>query len=245
MKSKTTVILAMLLLITLSGCNNTRQKENIPEPFSSSESSEQLYGQETFPAEETSEVETPPEASENAEPEETQSITESESTDSSKPKAPEQTASTISAPQGGQKQETERETAQTAPPETQTPPPAPPAQTEAAEPTETAPPQEVTLESKSIYDYEFDIAAIRAELISVGEGMGLTHTDGLTPDTASWAIPVTASADFQGENLKRRLTDYVQSMPGLITAYGGEPIQSFTIYAEPLGGGSYRFYFLY
>lgn len=191
MKSKITVILAMLLLITLSGCNNTRQEENVPEPFSSSESSEQLYGQETLPAEETSEVEPTPEPSENAEPEETQSITEAESTDSSKPKAPEQTASTVSAPQGWQKQETERETAQTTPPETQTPPPAPPAQTEAAEPTETTPPQEVTPEPKSIYDYEFDIAAIRAELISVGEGMGLTHTDGLTPDTASWSTPVT------------------------------------------------------
>ena len=149
----------MLLVITLSGCNNTRQKENIPEPFSSSESSEQLYGPETLPAEETSEVETSPEPSENAKPEETQSITESESTDSSKPKAPEQTASTVSAPQGGQKQETESETAQTTPPETQTPPPA---QTEAAESTEvaeTTPPQEVTPEPKSIYDYEFDIAA--------------------------------------------------------------------------------------
>lgn len=245
MKSKTTVILAMLLLITLSGCNNTRQKENIPEPFSSSESSEQSSGQETLPAKETSEVEPSPEPSENAEPEETQSITESESTDSSKPKAPEQTASTVSVPQDEQKQETESETAQTTPPETQTPPPA---QTEAAEPTEATeitPPSEVTPEPKSIYDYEFDIAAIRAELISVGEGMGLTHTDGLTPDTASWATPVTASADFQGENLKRRLTDYVQSMPGLIEAYGGNPIQYFTIYAEPLGGGSYRIYFLY
>lgn len=244
MKSKITVILAMLLLITLSGCNNTRQKENIPEPFSSSESSEQLYGQETLPAEETSEVETSPEASENAEPEETQRITEAESTDSSKPKA-EQTASTVSAPQGGQKQETERETAQTTPPETQTPPPAQTEAVESTEVTEITPPQEVTPEPKSIYDYEFDVEAIRQEMIAVGEGMGLTHTDGLTPDTASWAIPVTASADFQGENLKRRLTDYVQSMPGLITAYGGEPIQSFTIYAEPLGGGSYRFYFLY
>lgn len=75
--------------------------------------------------------------------------------------------------------------------------------------------------------------------------MGLTHSGDLTPDNASWATPVTASADFQGENLKCRLKDYVQSMPGLITAYGGNPIQYFTIYTEPLGGGSYRIYFLY
>lgn len=100
-------------------------------------------------------------------------------------------------------------------------------------------------EPKSIYDYEFDVEAIRQELISIGTGMGLTHTGDMTPDTASWSTPITASADFQGENLERRLKDYVQSMPELIAAYGGTTIQYFTIYAEPLGGGSYRIYFLY
>lgn len=124
-------------------------------------------------------------------------------------------------------------------PETEAPPPV---QTETAE---SVPPQETPPQPKSIYDYEFDIDAIRAELIAVGEGMGLTHSGDLTPDNASWSTPVTASTDFQGANLERRLKDYVQSMPGLITAFGGNPIQYFTIYAEPLGGGSYRFYFLY
>lgn len=119
-------------------------------------------------------------------------------------------------------------------PKTETPPPV---QTETEESVQPQP--------KSIYDFEFDINAIRAELIAVGEGMGLTHCGDLTPNTASWSTPVTASADFQGANLERRLKDYVQSMPGLITAYGGNPIQYFTIYAEPLGGGSYRIYFLY
>lgn len=113
----------------------------------------------------------------------------------------------------------------------------PPIQTETEESVQPQP--------KSIYDFEFDIDAIRAELIAVGEGMGLTHSGNLTPDNASWFTPVTASANFQGANLERRLKDYVQSMPGLITAYGGNPIQYFTIYAEPLGGGSYRIYFLY
>lgn len=103
---------------------------------------------------------------------------------------------------------------------------------------------------KSAYDYEFDIEAIRQELIALGEGMGLSHItadDGraVTPDTASWATPVTASESFQGANLERKLKDYVQSMPDIITAYGGDPITLFTIYAEPLGGGSYRIYFLY
>lgn len=233
----------MLILVVLAGCNNTRQKEQTPEAYFSSESSEKSSEPDTLPAEEeTSDAPKTPEPTQSTEPAEAQSTAEVRGTESSEPKATEQTAKPTSTPQETAPQKTESETVQTAKPETETTPPAPPAQTETAE---IAPPQETTPEPKSIYDYEFDIAAIRAEMIAVGEGMGLTHTEGLTPDTASWSIPVTASPDFQGENLKRRLTDYVQSMPGLITAYGGEPIQSFTIYAEPLGGGSYRFYFLY
>ncbi len=120
-----------------------------------------------------------------------------------------------------------------------------PIQEPAPEPVEIEPPK-----PKSIYDYEFDIEAIRQELISLGEGMGLTHIttdDGrtVTPDTASWATPVTASESFQGANLERKLKDYVRSMPNIITAYGGNPITLFTIYIEPLGGSSYRIYFLY
>lgn len=110
------------------------------------------------------------------------------------------------------------------------------------EPEPTPPPAP---EPKSIYDYEFDVEAIRQELISVGTGMGLTHTGDMTPDAASWSNPVTASQSFQGSGLERSLKDYVRSMPDIITMYGGTTIQYFTIYVEPLGGGSYRFYFLY
>lgn len=242
MKSKITVILAMLLLFALAGCNNTPQTEKMPEPFSFSESNEQTSESDTLPAaEETKDVEPTPEPMQSTEPAETESTAESRSTESSKSKEPEQTAIQTSAPQDEPPQKTESET-QIVTPETEAPPPAPPVQTETAE---SVPPQETPPQPKSIYDFEFDIDAIRAELIAVGEGMGLTHSGDLTPDNASWATPVTASADFQGENLKRRLKDYVQSMPELITAYGGNPIQYFTIYAEPLGGGSYRIYFLY
>lgn len=103
---------------------------------------------------------------------------------------------------------------------------------------------------KSIYDYEFDVGAIRAELISLGESMGLTHItsdDGIacTPDTCSWASPITASQSLQGDNLKRALQSYVSSMPSIITSYGGSAISCFTIYVQDNGGGSYTFYFLY
>ena len=242
MKSKIAAILMILLLFALAGCNNTPQTEKMPEPFSFSESNEQTSESDTLPAaEETKEVEPTPEPMQGTEPVETESTTESKSTESSKQKEPEQTAIQTSAPQDEPPQKTESETPIVTP-ETETPPPAPPVQTETAE---SVPPQETLPQPKSIYDFEFDIDAIRAELIAVGEGMGLTHSGDLTPDNASWATPVTASTDFQGANLERRLKDYVQSMPELITAYGGNSIQYFTIYAEPLGGGSYRIYFLY
>lgn len=242
MKSKTAVILTILLLFALAGCNNTPQTEKMPEPFSFSESSEQTSEPDTLPANtEKQKVETTPEPTQSTEPKKTENTAESRGTESSEPKEPEQTAVQTSATQDEPLQKTESETP-TVTPETETPPPAPPVQTET---TESVSPQETPPQPKSIYDYEFDIDAIRAELIAVGEGMGLTHSGDLTPDTASWSTPVTASADFQGANLERRLKDYVQSMPGLITAYGGNQIEYFTIYAEPLGGGSYRFYFLY
>lgn len=103
---------------------------------------------------------------------------------------------------------------------------------------------------KSIYDYAFDADAIRSELIAIGQSLGLTHItedDGIpcTPDTCSWAAPVTASESFQGDNLKRALKDYVTSMPSTIASYGGAQLTSFTIYVQDNGGGSYTFYFLY
>lgn len=239
MKSKIAVILAMLLLFALTGCNNTPQTEKMPEPFSFSESNEQTSESDTLPAaEETKEVEWAPEPMQNTEPAKIESTAESRNTENGKNKETERAV----VPQEAPLQRTEEsKPTPVVTPETETPP-TPPVQTETAE---SIPPQETPPQPKSIYDFEFDIDAIRAELIALGEGMGLTHSGDLTPDNASWSTPVTASVDFQGENLKSRLKDYVQSMPELITAYGGNPIQYFTIYAEPLGGGSYRIYFLY
>ena len=134
------------------------------------------------------------------------------------------------------------------PPKADEPKPAEPPKAEEPAPTEPAAPE--LEQPKSAYDYAFDMEAIRSDLIALGEGMGLTHVtaDGgrtITPDNASWATPVTASEAFQGERLQRKLKDYVLSMPALIEAYGGGPMEYFTIYIEPLGGGSYRIYFLY
>ncbi len=103
---------------------------------------------------------------------------------------------------------------------------------------------------KSIYDYAFDVPAIRSELIALGQSMGLTHVtedDGVpcTPDTRSWASPITASQSLQGDRLRGALKDYVASMPSMVASYGGPPVSCFTIYVRENGGGSYTFYFLY
>lgn len=131
----------------------------------------------------------------------------------------------------------------------------PPAAAQPQEPEPVAPEEPVQPPAepekpKTIYDYAFDANAIRSELIALGQSMGLTHItedDGIpcTPDTCSWAAPVTASESFQGDNLKRALKDYVTSMPSMIASYGGTQLTSFTIYVQDNGGGSYTFYFLY
>lgn len=144
------------------------------------------------------------------------------------------------------------------PPQTQNTPEPPAAEPSAAKEPDPAPatpeppaPQPAEPEKpKSIYDYAFDASAIRSELIAIGQSMGLTHItedDGIvcTPDTCSWASPVTASESFQGDNLKRALQNYVASMPSVISSYGGTQIICFTIYVQDNGGGSYTFYFLY
>lgn len=125
-----------------------------------------------------------------------------------------------------------------------------PAEPEPVVPEEPVQPPAEPEKPKTIYDYAFDAGAIRAELIALGQSMGLTHItedDGIpcTPDTCSWAAPVTASESFQGDNLERALKDYVTSMPSVIASYGGAQMTSFTIYVQDNGGGSYTFYFLY
>ena len=116
------------------------------------------------------------------------------------------------------------------------------------EPTETTAPI-TELVPKSIYDAPFDIEQIRAELIAVGESMGMRHRtaykDGtlITPDNSSWELPITANASFSGAVLKRSLHDYVSSYDEY-ELYGGEPITDFTIYVKQTADG-YEFYFLH
>ena len=98
---------------------------------------------------------------------------------------------------------------------------------------------------KTIYDYPFDASAIQSAMIAKGRSMGMTYQSGMTPNNASWEMPVSASKDFQGTVLKKALMDYIgYYTPANVGAYGGEPIQYFSIYVKKTSDG-YTFYFLH
>ena len=106
------------------------------------------------------------------------------------------------------------------------------------------PPQEV--QPKTAYDFEFDIEAIKADCIGIGQSMGLTLDASLTPDTASWWNPVTASQSNQGETLKQNLAGYIRfHTADNLSTYGMDEITHFNIYCEARGNGVYSIYFLF
>lgn len=133
------------------------------------------------------------------------------------------------------------QTAQQEPQETQqpiaeTPPPAP------SQPT--AAPEEA--KPKTAYDYEFDIEAIKADCIGIGQSMGLNLDSSLTPDNAAWWNPVTASQSCQGEALKQSLESYITFHTAAnLGSYGMDEITDFNIYCEARGNGEYLIYFLF
>jgi len=137
-----------------------------------------------------------------------------------------------------------------------TEPPAPPApteppastepttQTEAPAPVEAEPPVET--QPKTAYDYEFDVNAIRADCIAIGQSMGYTLNTSLNPQNATWWNPVTASESNEGGALKTRLEQYIRfHTVENLNAYGLDEITEFNIYCESIGGGSYAIYFVF
>lgn len=149
----------------------------------------------------------------------------------SKEPAAETTPAPTEQPQAAQQEP--QETQQTP---TETPPPAPPQPTAVAE--ETKP--------KTAYDYEFDIAAIKADCIGIGQSMGLSLDSSLTPDNAAWWNPVTASQSNQGTALKQSLESYITFHTAAnLGSYGMDEITDFNIYCEARGNGEYLIYFLF
>ena len=109
---------------------------------------------------------------------------------------------------------------------------------------ETEPPAET--QPKTAYDYEFDIDAIRADCIVIGQSMGYTLNTSLTPQNATWWNPVTASESNQGSSLRSALEQYIRfHTVANLSAYGMDEITEFNICCEPRGGGSYSIYFVF
>ena len=161
------------------------------------------------------------------------------------PKAPDPAAAvsseskqpaTEATPAPTEQPQTAQQESQATQPPTETPPPAPPQPT--AAPEETKP--------KTAYDYAFDIEAIKADCIGIGQSMGLSLDSSLTPDNAAWWNPVTASQSCQGEALKQNLESYITFHTAAnLGSYGMDEITDFNIYCEARGNGEYLIYFLF
>ena len=108
--------------------------------------------------------------------------------------------------------------------------------------------QQTTAPAKSIYEYPYDVEAIRKELIALGESLGYVHIttkpDGtpITPDNSSWALPEYAGPETTSKILERNLKEWVEWYPQMMCK--GDPSTVFTIYIESNGNGEYNFYVL-
>lgn len=143
---------------------------------------------------------------------------------------------------GDPAKETESEKAkETLPAETEKP-------QETQPPTETPQPTAAPEETKpkTAYDYAFDIEAIKAYCIGIGQSMGLTLDASLTPSNAAYWNPVAATQSNQGEALKRNLENYITFHTAEnLGSYGMDEITDFNIYYEARGNGEYLIYFLF
>lgn len=239
----------MLLVLTISGCSavstapttiNELAEETRAE--TETDSTDSILPSESEKADAPVESKAPEETESPesaAAPEQSQPIAEEA------PKAPDPAAAVSSeskqpaaetTPAPTEQPQTAQQEPQATQPPTETPPPTPPQPTTAPE--ETKP--------KTAYDYEFDIAAIKADCIGIGQSMGLSLDSSLTPDNAAWWNPVTASQSNQGEALKQSLESYITFHTAAnLGSYGMDEITDFNIYCEARGNGEYLIYFLF
>lgn len=219
----------LVLVLTVSGCSTvSTAPTKINELAEETRAETETESTDTVLFSESKKTDAPMESKAPEETESPESAAVPEETASQPiaeeaPKAPETTPATMEQPQ-------------TAQPTTETPPPTPPQPT--AAPEETKP--------KTAYDYEFDIAAIKADCIGIGQSMGLSLDSSLTPDNATWWNPVTASKSNQGEALKQSLESYITFHTAAnFGSYGMDEITDFNIYCEARGNGEYLIYFLF
>lgn len=235
MKAKhLTAMIVCALLISLTGCTADKiaptPTHNVDGTMNTEVTTEpELEAEAATLTAETAEKEmhvqpTAVEASQTSDPQEAAQVKESEAPKQTEPSAP-------SAP-------------------TEPTPPEPPAPTEPHVPTELPAPVEtepsVETQPKTAYDYEFDINAIRADCIAIGQSMGYTLNTSLTPQNATWWNPVTASESNQGSALRSGLEQYIRfHTVSNLSAYGLDEITEFNIFCESRGGGAYARYFVF
>ena len=242
----------MLLVLTVSGCSAvSTAPTTINELAEETRAEAETKGTDSILSSESKETDAPveseaPEETENPESTAAPETAASQPIAEEAPKAPKPAASvsseskepaaeTTPAPTE-QPQAAQQEPQETQQPPTETPPPAPPQPT--AAPEETKP--------KTAYDYEFDIAAIKADCIGIGQSMGLSLDSSLTPDNAAWWNPVTASQSNQGTALKQSLESYITFHTAAnLGSYGIDEITDFNICYEARGNGEYLIYFLF
>lgn len=240
----------MLLVLTVSGCS-AAAPTTINELAEETRAEAEAKGTDSILSSESKETDAPVESKAPEETEKPESTAAPETAASQPiaeeaPKAPESAATvsseskepaaeTTPAPTE-QPQAAQQEPQETQQPPTETPSPAPPQPT--AAPEEAKP--------KTAYDYEFDIEAIKADCIGIGQSMGLNLDSSLTPDNAAWWNPVTASQSCQGEALKQSLESYITFHTAAnLGSYGMDEITDFNICCEARGNGEYLIYFLF
>lgn len=180
-----------------------------------------------------------------AEAESTKSIYSSESNES---KAPETSTAFETAAEVTERESVQSETVKQTEPvkEIEAEKPAAKPTTENNPPPTETPTQTASENTKTAYDFEFDMEAIKADCIGIGQSMGLRLDTSLTPSNASWWNPVTASRSNQGEALKQSLERYIKFHTAEnLSAYGIDEISDFNICCEAKGNGEYLIYFLF
>lgn len=238
----------MLLVLTVNGCSAvSTAPTTINELAEETRAEAKTEGTDSILSSESKETDAPVESKAPEETEKPESTAAPETAASQPiaeeaPKAPE-SAATVSSESKEPAAETtpapteQPQTAQQQPQEVQPQAETPPAQPTAA-PEETKP--------KTAYDYAFDIEAIKADCIGIGQSMGLSLDSSLTPDNAAWWNPVTASQNNQGEALKQSLVSYITFHTAAnLGSYGMDEITDFNIYCEARGNGEYLIYFLF
>lgn len=242
----------MLLVLTISGCSAvSTAPTTINELAEETRAEAETESTDNILPSESEKTNIPVESKAPEETESPESAAAPEKTASQPigeeaPKAPDPAASVSSESKQPAAETTpapteQPQTAQQEPHETQqpiaeTPPP--------AQPQPMAAPEEI--KPKTAYDYEFDIAAIKADCIGIGQSMGLNLDSSLTPDNAAWWNPVTASQSCQGEALKQSLESYITFHTAAnLGSYGMDEITDFNICCEARGNGEYLIYFLF